>query len=211
MKKKLYIIGAGGHGKVILDCALSAGFEVVGIFDDNIKLLGKKIAGAEVLGRIDLAKKAIGPFVVAIGDNNKRKLVVDRLGIPDENFAIVIHPSAVVGRDVTLLPGSMIIAGVVINTGSVIGRHTIINTSSSIDHHNEIGDLVHIAPGVHTGGYVDVGELSFIGLGASIVNDVKIGKKVVVGAGSVVIKDIPDNVTVVGIPARVIKKGSTVG
>lgn len=211
MTKSVYIIGAGGHGQVVLDCAREAGFAVLGFLDDDKELIGKYIQGIRVIGPSNYAKEIEYPVVVAIGDNRKRKLVIERLALKEERFATIIHPKAIIGSDVVIFSGSMILGGVVINTSTVIGKHTILNTSSSIDHHNEIGDFVHIAPGVHTGGYVDVGELSFIGLGASIINDVKIGKEVVIGAGSVVIRDIPDNVTVVGVPARVIRKGNTDG
>lgn len=207
MNKKIYIIGAGGHGQVVLDCARKAGFEVLGFLDDDESLIGKDIQGVRVIGSSSYAKSVDCAIVVAIGDNHKRKFVVEKLALEEERFATIIHPLAIIGSDVSILSGSMILGGVVINTATVIGRHTIVNTSSSIDHHNKIGDFVHIAPGVHTGGYVDIGKLSFVGLGASIINDVKVGREVVVGAGSVVIKDVPDNVTVVGVPSRVIKKG----
>ena len=49
------------------------------------------------------------------------------------------------------------------------------------------------------------GELSFIGIGATIIQEIKIGKNVTIGAGSVAIKDIPDNVIIVGNPAKIVK------
>ena len=206
MRKRIYIIGAGGHGQVVLDCAREAGFEVVGFLDDNESLIGKVIQGVKVVGPSSYAKEVNDLVVVAIGDNHKRKLVVERLALDEERFATVIHPKAVMGSNVKILPGSMIIGGVVVNTCSTIGMHTIINTSSSIDHHNEIGDFVHIAPGVHTGGFVNIRDLTFVGIGATIINNIKVGKDVIIGAGSVIIRDVPDRVTIVGVPGRIIKE-----
>ncbi|MCW1311250.1 MAG: acetyltransferase [Candidatus Parvarchaeota archaeon] len=204
--KGLYIIGAGGHGQVIYDCAVAQGFKVLGFVDDNRKLWGAYISGTEVIGPISVVRNLDCLLVVAVGDNKKRENIVKELGLVSEKYAKIIHPSAVIGSSVEILEGSMIIGGVVINTQTKIGRHVIINTHSSIDHHNIIGDFVHIAPGVHTGGAVEIGEGTFVGIGASIINNIRIGKNVIVGAGSVVISDIPDNVVVVGVPAKVVKR-----
>jgi sugar O-acyltransferase (sialic acid O-acetyltransferase NeuD family) len=203
--KKLYIIGAGGHGQVVLDCARASGFEIGGFLDDNEELYGKIINGVEVIGKVELSKRLDGLFIVAIGDNTKRKEVVETLNFGKGKFAKVIHPSATIGSNVEIGEGSMIIGGVVVNTNTKIGRHVIINTSSSIDHHNEIGDFVHIAPGTHTGGNVHVGEGAFVGIGVSVIPEVKVGKWSIVGAGSVIIEDVPDYATVVGNPGKVIK------
>jgi acetyltransferase EpsM len=64
---------------------------------------------------------------------------------------------------------------------------------------------VHISPGTHLGGNVEIGELTHIGIGVSIIPNIKIGKGVIIGSGAVVVGGIPNNVTAVGIPAKVIK------
>lgn len=51
-----------------------------------------------------------------------------------------------------------------------------------------------------------IGDNVFLGANVTIVGGVKIGNNVKVGAGCVVVKDVPDNCTVVGNPARIIKK-----
>lgn len=96
--------------------------------------------------------------MIAIGDNSARKKIADFLSFPNDRYFTVIHPSAILGKNVKVGNGSMIIGGAVINTEAIIGEHTIINTSVSVDHHNVIGDFVHIAPGAHTGGNVIVKE-----------------------------------------------------
>lgn len=207
MEEKLFVIGAGGHAQVVIDAILRSGAKVHGIFDDNINLLGKSIFDVPIIGRIEEAKGyENGKFIVAIGDNKVRMSIVEKLGFSSNSFFTVIHPSAILGKDVEIGVGSMILGGVVINTGTIVGEHCIINTSSSIDHHNKIFNFVHIAPGTHTGGNVEVEEGAFVGIGASIIPGVKIGSWSTVGAGSVVIDDVSAYSTVVGVPAKVIKK-----
>ena len=104
MRKKLYIVGAGGHGQVVLNCAQEAGFEVGGFLDDNEILWGKSIQGIEIVGRVLLAKEIDGLFVVAIGDNFKRKKIVESLMLDDGKFATIIHPKAIIGSNVVILP-----------------------------------------------------------------------------------------------------------
>ena len=205
---KVYIIGAGGHGQVVADALLSIGITPAGFLDDNEVLFGKTILDIPVLGKVSEAKNLDGRFIVAIGDNSTRKRIVERLSFPDRKYFTVVHHRAIIAKGVKIGAGSMIIGGVVINTGTVIGKHTIINTSVSVDHHNVIGGFVHIAPGSHTGGAVKVKEGAFLGIGVSVIPGKTIGNWAVIGAGASVITDIPDNVTAVGVPARVIKGGN---
>ena len=205
MSNNIYIIGAGGHGQVVLDALLKSGISPAGFLDDNISH-GKKVSGITVLGNITLAKELKGKFVIAIGDNSARKKIADFLSFPNDRYFTVIHPSAILGKNVKVGNGSMIIGGAVINTEAIIGEHTIINTSVSVDHHNVIGDFVHIAPGAHTGGNVIVKEGAFVGLGCSIIPGKEIGKWAIVGAGAAVISNVPDYSVSVGVPAKVIKR-----
>lgn len=206
MNKDIYIIGAGVHGEVILDVLLRNNIIPKGFLDDNKNLWNKDIMGIKILGGISLAKELDGNFVIAIGDNKKRKEIYENLTLPLNFFINVIHDKVILSKNIEFGNGNMIIGGVVINTKTKIGNHVIINTSASIDHHNLIEDFVHIAPGVTTGGNVKIGEGSLIGIGAIILPNIKVGKWSIIGAGSVVIEDVPDNVVVVGVPAKIIKR-----
>jgi len=208
MSEKIFVIGVGGHAEVVIDAILSSGLRVYGIFDDNESLIGKNIFQIPILGKIEKAMEITdGKFIVAIGDNEIRMKIVKNLGFSDDKFYTVVHPSAVIGKNVEIGAGTMVLGGVVINTGTSIGRHCIINTSSSIDHHNKISDFVHIAPGTHTGGNVEIKEGTLLGIGTSVIPGIKIGKWSIIGAGTVVIEEVPDYATVVGVPGRVIKIG----
>lgn len=206
MNNDIYIIGAGVHGEVILDIFLRKNIKPKGFLDDNQNLWNKDLLGIRILGGIDLAKKINGKFVIAIGDNIKRKEIFEKLKLPLNSYINAIHDTAIISDFTEIGIGNMIIGGTVINIKTKIGNHVIINTSSSIDHHNTIEDFVHIAPGVTTGGNVFIGEGTLVGLGSKILPNIKVGKWSIIGAGSVVTKDIPDNVIALGIPAKVIKR-----
>jgi acetyltransferase-like isoleucine patch superfamily enzyme len=51
-----------------------------------------------------------------------------------------------------------------------------------------------------------IGSFCQIGTGTIILPDIKIGKNVIIGAGSVITKNVPDNVMVVGVPAKIVKE-----
>jgi acetyltransferase EpsM len=204
---KLVIIGAGGHGQVVADAAIAAGFEVLGFLDDDRSLLGRELLGVNVLGPIEAAHDMDTSCVVAIGDNRCRKRVVDLLGLPAQRYAAVIHPRATVSPYAEILPGAMVLAGAIVGPQAVVGHHSIINHASSIDHHDIVGAFVHIAPGCHAGGNVHVGDGAFLGIGVSVVPGTTIGKWATVGAGSVVLYDVPEATVVAGIPARELRKG----
>jgi sugar O-acyltransferase (sialic acid O-acetyltransferase NeuD family) len=206
MPDPFLVIGAGGHAKVVIDALLGTGNHVVGCFDDNSRLVGTEpIRGIKVVGpamRVgDEWKK--GTFViVAIGENRVRREVALRLSV---DYGMVVAPSAILGRGVTLGPGTMVLPSATVNIDSAIGGHVILNTGCSVDHDCRIGDYSHVAPGCCLGGDVVVGEGSFLGIGTRVLPGIRIGRWSVVGAGAVVTRDLPDNCTAVGLPARVIK------
>jgi sugar O-acyltransferase (sialic acid O-acetyltransferase NeuD family) len=206
---KILIYGASGHGKVIIDIVEREGrYKIVGLIDDNPSVQGQDFCGYPVLGGFNLLEE--GAFrdcrlVLAVGDNLARKSLWERIRPLGYRLASAIHPSAQIGRDVSLGLGTVVMAATAINSGSRIGENAIINTGATVDHDCVIEDYVHISPGAHLAGNVHVGELSHIGIGVSVIQGIRIGRGVIIGAGAVVIEDIPDHVTAVGVPARVTK------
>lgn len=199
MYKSLIIIGAGGHGKVILDLATKAGFTVDGFLDD-VPIKGD-ILGYHYLGTVsDIDKFADDHiFICAIGENSAR-MRIDKS--KEVEWATIIHPNANIGLDVKIGEGTVVMAGGVINASAYIGRSCIINTSAVIEHDCVVSDYVHISPGAVLCGAVQIGELSWIGAGVTVKNGVSIYSGVIVGAGAVVVNDITEKGVYYGVPAR---------
>jgi len=195
----MWIYGASGHGKVILDCLTASGEKTDGFIDDDRDK--KEFMGLPVtrLNEIDLEGLTM---VIGIGDNLIRKTIAEGIKV---QYAIVIHPSAVVSPSCILGQGTVVIPQSVINASCTIGEHCIINTKASVGHDSVLGDYVHVAPGATICGTVTVGSLTWIGAGAVIRENINIGRNVMIGAGSVVVKDVPDNAFVLGIPGRIFK------
>ena len=101
--------------------------------------------------------------------------------------------------------GCIIATGVIITNDVAIARGSLVNINSTIGHDVSIGEFTEICPSVNIGGRCNIKKMTFIGTGSTILPDIKIGKNSIIGAGSVVTKDVPDNVLVLGVPARIIK------
>jgi sugar O-acyltransferase (sialic acid O-acetyltransferase NeuD family) len=193
----MYLYGASGHAKVIIDILIDSGIQVNGLIDDDESL--ESLLGYPVVhGKMDLS-----PVIVSIGNNPIRKKVVDKLsGV----FGKAIHPTAILSSHATVGEGSVVMQGAIIQSGATIGKHCIINTGALVDHECEIEDFVHLSPHTTLCGNVFVGEGSWIGAGAVVLPGVKIGKWSIVGAGSVVAKDIPDQVLASGNRCKIFKR-----
>jgi sugar O-acyltransferase (sialic acid O-acetyltransferase NeuD family) len=203
MKKKLLIIGASGHGKVIADIAIKMDkWSSIVFLDDDESI--KSSMGIVVVGKSDKVFEYVGEYevFVGIGNNTTRQRVQDMLETVGAQIPVLIHPNAVVGEQVEIGIGTAIMAGAIINSCTKIGKGCIVNTSSTIDHDNNIKDFVHISPGAHIAGTVFVGKRSWLGIGSVVSNNIKITNDCQVGAGSVVVKDIIEPGVYVGVPVR---------
>lgn len=193
----MYLYGASGHAKVIIDILEAQGKKIAGLVDDNPVL-------SELLGyKVYHDKEDKYPIIISIGDNKTRKKVSELL--PNVPFESAIHPSAILSPRCDIAEGTVVMQGAIIQSSSKIGKHCIINTSATVDHDCLVDDFVHISPHATLCGNVSVGEGSWIGAGTTIIPGVKIGKWCVIGAGSVVTKDIPDYALAVGNRCKVIK------
>ncbi len=202
--KKLAIIGAGGHGKVVADLASLLGWESISFFDAAWKdkpsdprrpMLGDTTAFME-------KSKEFDGVLIAIGNCEYRWNEFSKINNSTSPIITLTHPNSTVSQYSKIGDGTVILAGSVVNTDAVIGKACIINVGATVDHDCILGNSVHVAPGAHISGGVTIGDASWIGVGSAIKQGVRIGKNVMVGAGAVVISDIPDNATVVGNPAR---------
>lgn len=200
--KRLVIIGAGGHGRVVADIAqkLNQYTEIVFLDDSGIK----ECMGLPVVGDIADIRKYLNDFevFVAIGNAVRRGLLIEQLLSAGAVVPTLVHPSAVVGAYAEMGEGTVIMPGAVINPCAKLGKGVIVNTCSSVDHDCVIGDYCHIAVGAHVAGTVTLGDRVWVGAGATVSNNVNICADCMIGAGAVVVKDIIESGTYIGVPAK---------
>lgn len=205
--KRLAILGASGHGKVVADTAEACGWTDIVFFDDAWP--SRTTNGIwKVIGTgLDLFKlvREFDGVAVAIGNNVIRQAKLAALVQHGAALATLIHPAASVSRHAIVGAGSVIFAGAVVNPGACVGMGCILNTGCSVDHDCVLADSVHISPGARLAGGVSVGQCSWVGIGACIKQMVILGADVVVGAGAAVVANVDDGTTVVGVPARALE------
>lgn len=200
--KRLAIIGASGHGRVIADIAKKNGYSEIVFLDDDETI--HECGGYRVLGRSSEAKTIDADVIIGIGNAGVRERIQE--SIPDEKLTTLIHPDAVIAGDVVIGTGTVVMAGVVINPGTCIGKGCIINTCSSVDHDGKIGDYVHVSVGAHVAGTVTIGNRTWIGAGATVSNNLAICEDCMIGAGTVVVKNIYESGIYKGVPAMMSTK-----
>ena len=200
MKKIIIIIGASGHGKVVADIARKIGYEEILFLDDNKQL--SRCGNYPILGSVSQYKKYDCDMIVAIGNAIVRQRLQNEIKSKGKKVATLIHPSAIIGENVLIGEGTVVMAGAVINPCSIIGEGCIVNTCASVDHDCIVEDYVHISVGAHLAGTVSVGKATWIGIGAIVKNNIKIAANCIIGAGAVVVKDIVERGTYIGIPAK---------
>lgn len=205
MPSTLAILGAGGHGRVVADCAMAMQRWARVVHYDDDPTLARSVRGP--LDSVFGAEASDTEFIVALGNGDVRLRWLARLRTAGLRIATVLHPSAVVSAGATVGPGCVVVAGAVVNVGAVLGTGCIVNTLSSVDHDCTLEDGVHVSPGAHLAGEVRVGQRSWIGIGSAVRQRIRIGKDVVVGAGAVVVCDVEDGEAVVGVPARPLRRG----
>ena len=201
---KIVIIGAGGHGKVLAECARDAGLDVAGFIDQG--QIGRKVLGLPVLGGDDdlaaMKDHGVTGAIVAIGHNPVRAKLAQRIAEAGLDLVSVISPRAVISPTATIGAGTLVMPGAIINADARIGENVIVNTGAIVEHDCTLGDAVHVAPSSTLCGNVSVGARSFVGAGATVIPGRTIGVDVTVGAGACVVHDLPDSVCATGVPAR---------
>lgn len=203
--KRLAILGAGGHGRVVADAAEASGaWQEIVFFDDAWP--ERKTSGPwPIVGNLAALLQQCQEFdgvVVGIGANRVRLSNTETLATAGARLATIIHPRATISRHAGVGAGSVVFAGAVVNIGARIGQACIINTAATVDHDCQVADGVHISPGANLAGGVTVGTCSWIGANAGIRQQISIGAHAVIGVGAVVVSPQPDGITAAGNPAK---------
>ena len=203
--EKIVIFGAGGHAMSVVDILLSSGDCKVLCMVTNEEPEGD-IAGIPVVFENHYLVQSCTSAVVAIGDNKIRKKLSVKLEQKGFRLVNAVSPHSYVSDLAVLGVGVVVMPFSVVGPGTTIGDGSIINTRAGVDHDCIIGSYTHIAPGSTICGFVVIGDCSFICAGATVIDKIKIGSYCTVGAGAVVIRSLTDNKTVVGVPAKEIRR-----
>ena len=205
---KVFVYGAGGHGKVVADILLARNESCfVGFIDDRPELQGSTVLGLPICGdgpwlQNEASRHRIS-VALGIGDNFARQRVAEASLACGAELLTLVHPTAAISTSACLGPGAVVMAQTAINPDAKIGSGAIVNTGASVDHDVAIEDFAHVGPKAAMGGASRLGRLSFLGIGAVMIHCVAVGARSIVGAGAVVVRDIPDDVVAIGVPARV--------
>lgn len=199
MKKKLIVIGDGGHARAIVDVALSTGefdiLAVAGTDETNQKAWQQsgidwvneseiqKYANSSALGIVGLGQiKDPEPRVKAYG-------ILENLGL---ELATLVSPNAYVSKTSIIGKGTAVMHGAVVNAHAQIGTNAIINSMALVEHDAIVGNHSHISTGAIVNGQSRVGDKSFVGSGAVLKQGISVGSNCIVPMGSLVVSDWPD-------------------
>lgn len=209
--RPLLLLGAGGLAREALAAAraMPEVWKPIGALDDDRTRHGREIDGLPVLGDLELAHEYPFAAVLACIANSRRPAsrarVDERLCLPAERWATVVHPAASLAPGVEVGHGSILLAGVVVTAPQRIGRHVVAMPHVLLTHDDQVGDHATLAGGVKLGGGVRVRPRAYVGQGALIREYVEIGEEAVIGMGAVVLSSVPPRQTWAGVPARPIE------
>lgn len=212
MARVLCIVGAGGFARetaqLLAACmpALGRSLRLHGFLDDDPELLGRNVDGVPVLGPSTAVYELLHASVVLCVGSPRNPLarlrLADRLDLPPDRYATLVHPSVSVSVDSVLGPGTVLLAQTVLTAGVRVGAHVAMMPRVVLTHDDVVEDFATLASGVLLGGGVHVGRGAYIGAGAMVREQVSIGAGSIVGMGSVVLRDVPPGEVWAGNPAR---------
>lgn len=181
--KHIYIFGAGGHAKVVIDMSRLLNWSICGLIDPG-KIPGSESLSCRVVSEDELDVSRFHSIFIAIGNNDVRWREYQRLIQRGFGSPSLVHPGAIVAGSASIGAGSAIMAGAVVQAAARVGEGVVVNTGASVDHDCELADGAFVGPGAVLCGGVKVGKLAFVGAGAIIMPNTEIPPGSFIKAGS---------------------------
>jgi sugar O-acyltransferase (sialic acid O-acetyltransferase NeuD family) len=219
----LVLIGSGGFGRETVEvvrainaaCDGSPRWDLLGFLDDDPGRWGTERSGTRILGGIDALSELPDPAVVVCtghpGDYTSKQRIVERLDLPAERYATLVHPTAAVPASCRLGEGSVVLAGVVATVDVRVGAHAGIMPHVVLTHDDRLDDYVTVGAGARVAGAVHVRDGAYLGSGCLIRESLTIGPWALVGMGAVVTRDVPGGEVWAGTPARYVRRVERTG
>lgn len=210
--KTLVIIGAGGHGRVVADCAQQLNTYQKIVFLDDCFNQTKTSGHWKIVGLVEDFSQHLkhSHFIVAFGNNQLRAKINKKLQDAQACIISLIHPCATISPHTCIGKGVMICANAVINVDTHIADGCIINTGATVDHDCNIHSYVHVSPGVNIAGGVTIEQFSWLGIGSTIIECLTIAENTQIGAGALVTQSTKANSLYLGVPAKLIRSLTTI-
>ncbi|MBB0995310.1 sugar O-acyltransferase [Dietzia sp. SLG510A3-3B2-2] len=220
MATPLVILGAGGHGREVMDIVNDINaqprggapreiFDFIGFLDDGepdmarLSRIGARFIGAT--SELDSLPEGC-KYTIGIGSGTARRKLDMAATAAGLEPATLIHSSVTIGSDVRIAPGAVICAQVSVTTNVSIGRHAHINRNSAIGHDVELSAYSTVNPVCAISGEVRVGEEAMVGTNSAINQGLSIGRGAIVAAGAAVTKSVEEYTMVAGVPATLKKE-----
>ena len=218
--RPLILVGAGGFARETVELvravnAVAPRWDLLGVVDDDPRLADATVAGLPVVGPVDeVVGRADTAVVVCVGNPSNfvsRARLVERLGLPSDRYATLVHPTAVIPSTATIGAGTVIHATTVLTTDVRVGRHVAVMPAVVLTHDDVVGDFATFGAGVRLAGAVEVGTGAYVGSAAVVREHRRLGDWCLIGAGSVVTRDVPAGEVWAGVPARRLRDVERVG
>lgn len=209
-KKRILIMGSGGHARVVADTIEQLGeYEIAG-FVDNVHI-GRVYKDYDIIGTDDDLKKLYDQGITCaamgigyLGEGELRSKLYSQLKTVGFELPAIVDKTAAVADDVEVAEGVYVGKLVVVNSGADLGVMSIVNSGSIVEHDCKLGAFSHVAVGATVCGGASIGEACLIGAGAVVIQEKTVGNNAIIGAGSVVLENVNDYQKVAGVPARVL-------
>lgn len=211
----IVVIGAGGFGREVVDVieAINAlgqpgiSWEVVAFLDDgnpDQRTLAPYGVPVRPVSFLDSLPADV-EYVIGIGSPSVRR-DLDMRFRQERRSPVLLHPSATMGRAVSIQPGTVVCAGVRLTNNISLGRHVHVNINSTIGHDARLDDYVTVSPLVAVSGNVHCETEVMLGTGVTLNPGITVGAGATVGSGAAALRDVPPGAVAVGVPAKALAR-----